>query len=110
MKLTKPLLSDHVMQRYKAKSFPELARRVSDQIGNDSKVTSNKYHQLISRQRFIPSGNTLLAGIDPIRPNCSIFPSIDEHNFDILSQRATTAWSDRIGIGVDLTNAADPVS
>eukprot|EP01084_Bolivina_argentea_P099576 178987_1 len=103
------ILKPIMQSRYKAKSFTELARRVSDYIGT-TKHIRNAYNHLISQQRFIPAGNTLLAGIDPIRPNCTVFPSIDENNFHSLANRAQTAWNDRIGIGFDLTKSENPIS
>tara|TARA_R110001632_G_scaffold200941_1_gene323650 strand:- start:2371 stop:3756 length:1386 start_codon:yes stop_codon:yes gene_type:complete len=101
-------LSKIIQSRYKTKTYEELAQRVSNFVGqtvDDKKI----YEELILRKRFIPAGNTLLAGINPIRPNCVIFESINENNYDELSKRAENLWRNRIGIGFDFSNANDPV-
>nr|MBA3755847.1 hypothetical protein [Nitrosomonas sp.] len=68
------------------------------------------YRELILTKQFIPAGNTLLAGVDPVRPNCCILPSVTEANFDEMAARAAVLWADRIGIGFDLSDAEDPIS
>lgn len=101
-------LANHLQSRYKASTFEELAERVSRTVST-TKGDSRLYHKIISRQRFIPAGNTLLAGIDPIRPNCAILPSVTEDNFDEIVKRSVALWEDRIGIGFDLSEAKDPL-
>jgi len=94
--------------RYKASTFKELADRVSINVSNNTNERQ-QFYDLIYNKRFIPAGNTLLAGIDPIRPNCAILPSITENNFDELSKRAKILWTDRIGIGFDLSESLNPI-
>jgi ribonucleotide reductase alpha subunit len=102
------MLPNFLQLRYKAQSFNELAHRVSVNISNNINET-NEFYDLIYNKRFIPAGNTLLVGIDPIRPNCAILPSINENNFEELSERAKILWNDRIGIGFDLSKSSNPI-
>lgn len=106
-------LSTTMQQRYKVATFPELAERVAFTIGS-TPDDRQLYHELIRRQRFIPAGNTLLAGAPGeekgIRPNCCILPPIHEGNFDELAERSALLWADRIGIGFDFSEAHDPVA
>ena len=102
------MLPNFLQLRYKARTFKELAHRVSVNISNNLNET-NEFYDLIYNKRFIPAGNTLLVGIDPIRPNCAILPSINENNFKELSDRAKVLWNDRIGIGFDLSESSNPI-
>ena len=102
------MLPNFLQLRYKSLTFNELAHRVSINISNNINETK-EFYDLIYNKRFIPAGNTLLVGIDPIRPNCAILPSINENNFDELSERAKILWTDRIGIGFDLSESSNPV-
>jgi len=100
----------HILQlRYKAKTFNEIATRVSCKVANNTEE-NEKFYDLINNKRFIPAGNTLLAGIDEIRPNCAILPSIHQNNFDELIKRAKILWEDRIGIGFDLSESDNPIN
>jgi hypothetical protein len=49
-----------------------LADRVSFSISKNF-IDYIDYYDMISKQLFIPAGNTLLAGVDKIRPNCAVF-------------------------------------
>lgn len=102
------MLSGTMQARYLAKTYDEIASRVSSTIAT-SETDAAAYYELIGRKRFIPAGNTLLAGVDEIRPNCCVLPSINEENFIELSERAKILWADRIGIGFDLSTAEKPV-
>lgn len=102
------MLSNILRLRYKARTFDDLANRVSINVSNNTNETK-EFYNLIYNKRFIPAGNTLLVGIDPIRPNCAILPSIKEDNFYELSERAKILWTDRIGIGFDLSESLNPV-
>jgi ribonucleoside-diphosphate reductase alpha chain len=101
-------LSETLQLRYKARTYPELANRVAFNVGK-TEEDRLLYSEMILRKRFIPAGNTLLAGIDPVRPNCCILPPINEINYDEMIIKCRTLWSDRIGIGFDLSTSYDPV-
>lgn len=101
-------MNDHFKARYMAESYPELAARVAEAIAT-SQEDFEIYHNMILKQMFIPSGNTLLAGKVPIRPNCSILPTLTDENVEEMKVRAKQLWSDRIGIGFDLSGLSDPV-
>jgi len=103
------MLSKTLQSRYFATTFDELASRVSRTVAK-TPTDQDKYYELISSKRFIPAGNNLLAGIDNVRPNCAILPSVSESNFDEIAARSQILWSDRTGIGFDLSEAEDPIS
>lgn len=70
----------------------------------------SNFIDIIKQLKFFPAGNTLVAGLQPLQPNCSILGPINEQNFDLLAERASNLWRNRIGIGFDLSSSADPVS
>lgn len=102
------MLSKNLQSRYLVDTFPKLAERIASSIGNSTHDIQTWY-QMILRKQFVPAGNTLLAGIDKIRPNCTVLESIHENNFKELAYRASRLWEDRIGIGFDLSKSQDPV-
>lgn len=60
--------------------------------------------------KFIPAGNTLVAGVRPLAPNCSVIGEVTDTN---LTQkrglfRRLTACA--IGVGLDLSGTSDPVA
>jgi ribonucleoside-diphosphate reductase alpha chain len=101
-------LPAHLQSRYLAGSMEELAQRVSHTVGKtpEDRIT---YQEMMSRKRFIPAGNTLLAGVQPVRPNCSILPPITNSTIEQALQRSMILWVERIGIGFDLSELDDPV-
>ena len=71
----------------------------------------------MNKKLFCPAGNTLLAGcVDGeeaeilVTPNCSVLEPINEENYDSLIKRCKVLWTNRVGIGFDLSTAKDPVS
>ena len=98
-----------IQKRYKISSYSSLCQRVSETIGSNTH-TRNIYRKLIERKQFIPAGNTLLAGVAAIAPNCCVLPPISESNEAKLTIRAKQLWHDAIGIGFDLSQAQDPVA
>jgi ribonucleoside-diphosphate reductase alpha chain len=65
--------------------------------------------QEIATQRFIPAGNTLLAGAKPITPNCSVVGTLTDENFQEMLELSKTLWKHNTGTGFDLSGLADPV-
>eukprot|EP00993_Chasmostoma_nieuportense_P000056 NODE_1051_length_1687_cov_13.007051_g987_i0.p1 GENE.NODE_1051_length_1687_cov_13.007051_g987_i0~~NODE_1051_length_1687_cov_13.007051_g987_i0.p1 ORF type:complete len:459 (+),score=82.73 NODE_1051_length_1687_cov_13.007051_g987_i0:70-1446(+) len=88
-------------------SKPELFRRVVDTIGFEEK---QQFYSLLIEEKFIPAGNTLVAGVHPILPNCSIIGEVSDSNFEEVARRAVQLWQHAIGIGFDLTLCTDPVA
>jgi len=68
------------------------------------------YYEMIAERRFIPAGNTLVAGIKPLQPNCSIIGRVYEQNYDEVEARCRVLWASRIGVGFDLSFCLDPVA
>lgn len=101
-------LREVIQKRYKAETFDEIVERVSTSVARNS-ISRSFYSDLIGKKKFLPAGNTLLAGKDPIRPNCCILPPVTDNNFDEILKRSVDLWSDRVGIGFDLTPLKDPV-
>ncbi len=99
-------LSGALQKRYFAKTYEELATRVTTHVGKNN----NMYRDLLLTQMFIPAGNTLLAGVEPIRPNCCILPTVSDQNLSEIAERSAVLWKSRIGIGFDLNDLIDPVA
>jgi len=102
------MLPIHLQRRYKTTNYLNLAKRVSYVLGK-RRNKQKEYFYHISKKRFIPAGNTLLAGIDPILPNCCVLPSVKEENLSEIIEKATNLWSKRVGIGFDLSKADKPL-
>ena len=102
------MLKLHLQKRYKVANYRKLAYRVSDKLGRTAKYKKT-YFDLIYNKKMIPAGNTLLAGINPIMPNCSILPTVTKSNLNFLLKKATNLWSKRVGIGFDLSKSENPV-
>lgn len=98
-----------VQDRYLATTWPELVSRVSGFVGQND-LERTHFKEVIMEKVFIPAGNNLLAGKEPIRPNCAIVEPINENNFDRTLARCKKLWSARIGIGFDLSTAVDPLN
>ena len=103
------MLPYHLRSRYKARTYKKLATRVARVLSRGNSKNKSRYQKQILAKKFIPAGNTLLAGVDPIMPNCSILPSINEENLGPLLTKAKNLWKKRIGIGFDLSTAEDPI-
>lgn len=66
-------------------------------------------HREIAGRRFIPAGNTLVAGKVSLQPNCSIIGSVCEQTYEEVEKRCLVLWANRIGVGFDLSTSEDPV-
>ena len=104
------MLSRIISKRYLVpdRSLETLANRVSSKLyppGEQRDLLSGA----MRRKLFFPAGNTLLAGIEPIRPNCVILPSVSERNLPNLIQRAEKLWNARIGIGFSFNECEKPL-
>ena len=104
-------LSETISRRYliKDRKLETLATRTSSALfKNDKNSRQNLYNAMVSK-KFFPAGNTLLAGVEPIRPNCTILPSFTNYKIKETLTRAENLWKARIGIGFDLDKCSNPV-
>jgi ribonucleoside-diphosphate reductase alpha chain len=99
-----------VQKRYLAETLEELAADVSSVVGSSSSQVKDVYYDLMIKKKFFPAGNTLLAGRQPIRPNCCILPTVSDENLSETIERSARLWQNRIGIGFDLSLLSDPVA
>jgi ribonucleotide reductase alpha subunit len=103
------LLSSVLRRRYLAESYSELSARVSRALGGGDAARERRWDGMMRANRFWPAGNTLLAGREPVRPNCCVLPPVGEANLEATLARARRLWAARIGIGFDLGPCEDPV-
>lgn len=102
-------MEEHLKQRYLCSNYSELAERVSKAVA----LSDNEriiYEELLSSKTFIPAGNTLLAGIKEVTPNCCVLGRLTDSNFDDMLALSKKLWQQRTGIGYDLTGMEDPVA
>lgn len=59
--------------------------------------------------KFVPAGNTLVAGIKPLAPNCSVIGEVSDENLDEKRKLFKKLVSAAIGVGLDLSGTSDPV-
>lgn len=94
-----------IMKRYQFTDYEQLCHRVA------SCVDPANHHgmaELMLRREFIPAGNTLLAGVHPIRPNCSILGALTDGNYAESVSRASVLWRAIIGIGFRFDGLSRP--
>lgn len=102
-------MQKHYQDRYLCDNFVKLFQRVARAISrNDEEYTV--YERLMTSQTFIPAGNTLLAGVEEITPNCCVLGRLDENNFEDMLALSKKLWTQRTGIGYDLSGLDDPVA
>ena len=99
-----------VCKRYRCTTQAELVARVSKTVAAGCQSREKVYQELMGRLQFLPAGNTLLAGVAPIRPNCTVLPSVTEENLSETLERSEGLWKAGIGIGFDLSEADDPLA
>ena len=104
------MLNRIVRKRYQCTTHPELVARVSKTVAAGCHKRQRIYEDLMGRLQFLPAGNTLLAGVAPIRPNCTVLPSVTEANLSETLDRSEGLWKAGIGIGFDLSEAQDPIA
>jgi ribonucleoside-diphosphate reductase alpha chain len=102
-------MDPHHQQRYLCSDQTTLFRRVANAIAKDEHERVI-YENLMMNQIFIPAGNTLLAGACPITPNCCVLGRLDETDFDDMLELSKKLWTQRTGIGYDLSGLDDPVA
>ena len=112
--INKPTLpfSPVVRKRYLLEDEEGSAHGLANRVARALAIDTSERHamtQIMAEQRFWPAGNVLLAGIEPIRPNCCIFPPFKDEEVQNVIKRARPLWQARIGIGFDLGQCNDPV-
>ncbi len=100
----------HYNNRYLFKDKTELYSRVANTIISNDFALYNELLNIMMTETFIPAGNTLVAGVKPIAPNCAILGSINDNNFAERTEMAIKLWKQGTGIGVDLSELTDPVA
>ena len=100
--------TDFLKKRYHFRNYKELCERVATTAAPVDIRESAKLAMM--RKLFIPAGNTLLAGVRKIRPNCSILPKVTDENIGETITRASRLWRHHTGVGFDLSGTTDPVS
>lgn len=104
--MSRPLpISPVIQKRYKFTDYAQLCHRVAACVDPDSR---HGLADLMLRREFIPAGNTLLAGVHPIRPNCSILGALTDDNYAESTERAETLWRAIIGIGFRFDRLSRP--
>lgn len=102
-------MQKHYQDRYLCYDLQELAGRVARTLAQNED-DRQLYEWLISSRTFLPAGNTLLAGATHIAPNCCVLGRLDEENFPNMLELSKKLWSQRTGIGFDLSGMQDPVA
>lgn len=102
-------MQKHYKERYLCADWNTLAKRVAQELSN-TEDEYKLYLDIIINKAFIPAGNTLVAGVKPITPNCSILGTLTEENFDEMLELSKKLWSQSTGIGFDLSGLINPVA
>lgn len=85
----------------------QLYKRVVDYI--DPKDYKNDILKIIMDEKFLPAGNTLVAGSQKLSPNCAIIGEITNQNVNDKKDLFIKLLSSAIGVGLDLSKTNDPV-
>jgi len=86
----------------------KLFRRVVNNVVPTHQDKNIMYRAMIE-EKFIPAGNTLVAGIQPLRPNCAIIGSISDINYVEKLELFIRLLTAAIGCGMDFSECEDPV-
>lgn len=100
-------MQKHYQDRYLAEDWQTLSERVARELGGVRNYQS--FYDEIYNKRFIPAGNTLLAGVKPITPNCCVLGYVTDDNFAEILELSKLLWSSRTGVGYNLSGLSDPV-
>lgn len=101
------MIPNHLQSRYHFTEHEELCQRVSSVVDGNDEL---KLYDLMRTQKFLPAGNTLLAGWRPIRPNCCILPEATAANLGEICRRSQILWGHAVGIGFSLNGLTDPIA
>lgn len=102
-------MQEHYQKRYLCENITELAERVARTLA-DNDAERELFEFIIKTRTFIPAGNTLLAGVADITPNCCVLGRVDEFNFGEILELSKKLWRQRTGVGYDLSGLMDPVA
>lgn len=70
----------------------------------------HEFLRIMSENKFIPAGSTLVAGKHPMAPNCSIIGEVTDDNVLTKHETFVSLLSSGTGVGLDLTKTTDPVN
>lgn len=101
-------IDKHYLDRYLFEDWSELCERVSNAIASNN-VEAQVYYNIMYSKTFMPAGNTLVAGLKPIAPNCSVLGLLTDDNFAEQLAVSRELWSQGTGIGYNLSGLTDPV-
>lgn len=84
-----------------------LYRRVVDYV--NPKDYKEEILRAMCQEKFLPAGNTLIAGRKQLSPNCSIIGEITDNNKEEKKELFINLLSAAIGVGLDLSKTTNPV-
>lgn len=104
------MITKNIKERYLFNTFDELMQRVATEVSKNETdpIWRQKFYKVLRKKQFCPAGNTLMAGVKPIQPNCSILGTINDENQEIIIERAKQLWKHAIGVGFSF-ETRDPV-
>lgn len=82
-----------------------LYRRVVAHVKPDASILDKMLDN-----KFLPAGNTLVAGAYPLAPNCSVIGTISDANQEEKRRLFIKLLSQATGVGLDLSATSDPVA
>ena len=102
-------LSRHTLERYqfdgdKHALYSRVLRHITP---HDSAA---EIYDAMCSDKFIPAGNTLVAGVQPLTPNCAILGAVTETNQEEKLALFERLLSMAIGCGIDVSQCDDPVA
>jgi len=100
----------HYQERYLASSWDEIVERVAATLAGEDVELQAEFGKVLQCKRFLPAGNTLLAGVRELTPNCSVLGWVSDDNFDEILELSKKLWVKRTGIGYNLSGMTDPVA
>lgn len=103
-------MQEHFQRRYLCNNWTELSQRVSRAISDGDAALQTTFFDEIYNKRFLPAGNTLLAGTGDITPNCAVLGYVTDDSFDEVLKLSKKLWRAHVGIGYNLSGLDDPVA
>ena len=104
------MLLKHLQDRYLAGEWGEIVERVAAKLAAEDVELEAEFAEVLQKKRFLPAGNTLLAGVCELTPNCSVLGWVSDDNFDEILELSKKLWTQRTGVGYNLSGMHDPVS
>ena len=102
--------NEHYTQRYLFTDWEQLCQRVSRTIAGTDLALAQEFYNIMVQKNFLPAGNTLVAGVKPLAPNCSILGRLTDDNLAEKIALSIKLWTRGTGIGFDLSGLTSPVA